>query len=230
MIQPYYEEENIIIYNGNCKEILSELPDDYVVFSDPPYNVGYQYDTYNDRLPEYEYRDLLRTTLRTPSIVLHYPERICEIAMLLNEIPTRIVSWVYNTNMLRQHRNIAWFGITPDFTKDEQPYKNLEDKRIQERMAEGKTARLYDWWEINIVKNVSCEKTDHPCQIPLEVMLHVLKITPDDVTIVDPFMGSGTTLVAAKQLGRKAIGIEIDKKYCDIAVKRLKRGREIFLF
>ena len=56
-------------------------------------------------------------------------------------------------------------------------------------------------------------------------MRHIVAIAaPDGGLVLDPFMGSGTTLVAAKQLGRKAIGIEIEKKYCDIAIERLKQG------
>jgi hypothetical protein len=59
----------------------------------------------------------------------------------------------------------------------------------------------------------------HPCEKPIELMLSLLRMTTG--TVIDPFMGSGTTLVAAKQLGRKAIGIEIEERYCEIAVKRL---------
>jgi site-specific DNA-methyltransferase (adenine-specific) len=60
----------------------------------------------------------------------------------------------------------------------------------------------------------------HPSEKPVKLMYRLIKETPGDI-ILDPFMGSGTTLVAAKQLGRRAIGIEIEEKYCKIAVERL---------
>ena len=65
----------------------------------------------------------------------------------------------------------------------------------------------------------------HPTQKPVEVIKWAMQLCPDNPqTILDPFMGSGTTLVAAKQLGRKAIGIELEEKYCEIAVDRLRQG------
>lgn len=70
------------------------------------------------------------------------------------------------------------------------------------------------------------EQLKHPNEKPIDLIIKLLE--PYDFlkqTILDPFMGSGTTLVAAKQLGRKAIGIEIEEKYCEIAVKRL--GQEV---
>ena len=64
--------------------------------------------------------------------------------------------------------------------------------------------------------------TGHPCAKPLSLMTQlILKARAD--TILDPFMGSGTTLLAAKELGRKAVGIEIEEKYCEIAAKRLSQ-------
>src|SRR5439155_2413913 len=102
-----------------------------------------------------------------------------------------------------------------------QPYRNPSDRRIAERIAQGKQARLYDWWLINQVKNVSKRKrgVDHPCEVPLEVMLRILKIT-DCTLVLDPFLGSGTTLVAAKRLGIQSIGVEQSEKYCEVAAKR----------
>jgi DNA modification methylase len=71
------------------------------------------------------------------------------------------------------------------------------------------------------ISETNKERVSHPTQKPLRVMTWCLSFFPDAQTILDPFMGSGTTLRAAKDLGRKAIGIEIEEKYCEIAVKRL---------
>ena len=140
----------------------------------------------------------------------------------MNKTPERVVSWVYNSNTAKQHRDIAFYDVKPDFKKVRQPYKNLNDKRIQQRIAEGKTgAKIYDWWNINQVKNVSKEKTDHPCQMPLEVMTNIVGILPDEVTIIDPFMGSGTTGVACKKLNKDFIGIELSEDYFKIAENRI---------
>ena len=71
----------------------------------------------------------------------------------------------------------------------------------------------------------AAEKNGHPCPKPIVQWKRLLnRCTIRGETTLDPFMGSGTTLVAAKQLGRKAIGIEIEEKYCEIAVKRLAQG------
>jgi site-specific DNA-methyltransferase (adenine-specific) len=209
-------------------DALEELPKikvkekKFVIITDPPFNVGYHYNTYKDNMGSEEYYEMLASVFQyAPFVVIHYPEEIYKIAFQVGEFPDKVVSWVYNSNTAKQHRDIAFFGIKPDFKQYGQPYKNPTDKRIMQRIADGKTARLYDWWEINQVKNVSKDKTAHPCQMPLEVMKRIVGILPPDYTIVDPFMGSGTTGLACKELNRNFIGIEMDAEYYAIAQQRI---------
>jgi DNA modification methylase len=208
---------------------LEELPKIYakekkfVIVTDPPFNIGYHYNNYKDNMEAEEYYEMLASIFQySPFVVIHYPEEIYKIAFQVGEFPEKVVSWVYNSNTAKQHRDIAFFGTKPDFRQYGQPYKNPTDKRIMQRIADGKTARLYDWWEINQVKNVSKDKTAHPCQMPLEVMKRIVGILPPDYTIVDPFMGSGTTGLACKLLNRNFIGIEMDAEYYDIAQQRIR--------
>lgn len=194
----------------------------FIVVTDPPFNIGYHYNNYKDTMDSEEYYEMLASLFQySPFVVIHYPEEIYKIAFQVGEFPEKVVSWVYNSNTAKQHRDIAFFGIKPDFKQYGQPYKNPTDKRIMQRIADGKTARLYDWWEINQVKNVSKDKTAHPCQMPLEVMKRIVGILPPDYTIVDPFMGSGTTGLACKLLNRNFIGIEMDTEYYAIAQQRI---------
>jgi len=215
------------IYQGDCLEILNKLRNDIdwskVIFvSDPPFNIGYHYKSYKDNLSEEDYYNLLLEVFeQDKQVIIHYPEALYKHAFNIGLFPEKVVSWVYNSNTAKQHRDIAFFGVKPDFRKVGQPYKNLNDKRIKKRMEEGKVARLYDWWEINQVKNVSKDKTSHPCQMPLEVMKKIIGLLPEDSIIIDPFAGSGTTLLACKNLGRRCIGIEISPDYVEIIKKRL---------
>lgn len=216
----------IKLYNDDCLEVLpelfAELGNKMVIVTDPPFNIGYHYNQYKDNLGSDEYYQMLQEIFKyNQFVVIHYPEEIYKIAFQVGDFPEKVISWVYNSNTAKQHRDIAFFGIKPDFKKYGQPYKNPTDKRIAKRIAEGQSARLYDWWEINQVKNVSKDKTAHPCQMPIEVMNRIIGIIPEGYTIVDPFMGSGTTGLACKNLGRDFIGIELDKTYFDIASERL---------
>ena len=219
------------LINDDFRNILKDIKEkgeDIIIVTDPPFNIGYKYNTYKDKMDNDEYYDMLMSVFEdVPFVIIHYPEYIYELSIRMGIAPKKVVSWVYNSNTGKQHRDIAFFNIKPDFNKVRQPYKNPNDKRIKKRIAEGKTgAKLYDWWNINQVKNVSKEKTEHPCQMPLEVMKNIIGILPDNYTIVDPFMGSGTTGVACKELQRNFIGIEIDEKYFKIAEKRLLTNSE----
>ena len=197
-----------------------------VIVTDPPFNIGYHYNQYDDKMPEDDYYEWLGNIFSLcPSVVIHYPECLFKLSFQLGMFPERVISWVYNSNTQKQHRDIAFFGIAPDMKKGHQPYKNPNDKRVKALIAKGsKGAKLYDWWEVNQVKNVSKEKTEHPCQMPLEVMRRIIQILPEDATIIDPFMGSGTTGVVCKELERSFVGIELDKKYYSIAQERMAKA------
>lgn len=203
-----------------------EIPKGLTI-TDPPYNQGYAYNEYKDRLNEKEYIELL-SKIPTPCVIIHYPEET--INLLPKAIQAKceqVVCWVYNSNTGKQSRLISWWGCKPDFKKVRQPYKNLNDKRIQKRIAEGKTgAKLYDWWEINQVKNVSKEKTEHPCQIPEALISRIIQITAQEgQTIIDVFGGSGTTIKVANDLGFDGISYDINEIYSDITRKRLLKNK-----
>lgn len=202
--------------------MLKEFPNAILV-SDPPFNIGYRYDKYKDNMKEAEYFDMLVSVFGGKmAVVIHYPEALYKLSILTGEAPQKVCSWVYPSNTAKQHRDVAFFGVKPNFKAVTQPYKNPNDKRVQKLIAQGKKgARLYDWWEINQVKNVSKEKSEHPCQMPVQVMKSIIGVLPEDAVIVDPFMGSGTTGVACLELGRRFIGIDMSEKYCEIAKERL---------
>lgn len=218
----------IELHNGDCLEVMRELNLDYenIIFvSDPPFNVNYHYNTYTDKMEEEEYFSWLNDVFNcNKQVIIHYPEQLYKHSFNIGLFPEKVISWVYNSNTAKQHRDIAFFGIKPDFSRVGQDYKNPNDKRILKRILEGKKAKLYDWWEINQVKNVNLEKTEHPCQMPLKVMENIIGLLPEKYTILDPFLGSGTTGVACKNLNRNFIGIELDETYFNIAKERIENA------
>ena len=210
------------IHNVNAVDFFSTYTrkDGDVIITDPPFNVGYKYDVYKDKTGREEWLDLLAEICKPPCVVILYPEMMFEFSQRIGMLPSKCVSWVYNTNTARQHRMIAWFGIKPDFSKVGQPYKEPNHKKNRERVARGEMARLYDWWEVQQIRHHVAEKLDHPCQMPLEIMRRVVGITPCK-RVLDPFAGSGTTLSAASMWGKEAIGTELSPNYCEIIKERL---------
>ena len=211
-----------MILNKSCLDV--EIPDGLMI-SDPPYNQNYHYSDYKDNVSSNNYMKLL-SVFRRPCVVIGYPEMIINTLNAVMGDVDEVVCWVYPSNTAKQSRLVAWYGCKPDFRKIGQPYKNPNDKRIAKRIADGKIARSYDWWEINQVKNVSKEKTAHPCPIPEELCRKIILSTAQiGQTIIDPFAGTGTVLRIAKQLGFNIFGTEIDKLYCDIANNLLQGGQ-----
>jgi len=200
------------------------IPQDAFIVSDPPYNQKYHYSTYGDNLPTTEYVELLQSAFQgRKSVIILYPEETINLlgGGMMGKVE-QVVSWIYNSNTAKQSRLVSWFGCKPDMNKIPQPYKNPTDKRIVKRISEGKSARSYDWWEINQVKNVSKKDNPHSCPIPYELAKRIiLSTTKEGDLICDPFAGSGTVLKAAKDTGRRYLGFEIDEIYYEYALKLL---------
>lgn len=213
------------IIHGDFREHLDIIPSDCFIVSDPPYNQKYHYSQYEDNLELDEYGQLIQDAFGgNQSVIISYPEETMNvIAKVMNsDWCEQSVAWVYNSNTAKQHRLVTWWNCKPDMRKIPQPYKNPTDKRIAKRIAEGKSARSYDWWEINQVKNVSKKDNPHPCPIPYELARRIILSTTNEGDLVcDPFVESGTVLKAAKDLGRRYLGFDIDGKYVDYANKLL---------
>lgn len=203
-----------MILNQSCLETV--FPQGLMV-CDPPYNQNYHYGTYKDKVSDTRYKELL-SVFRKPCVVIGYPEMIINVLSPMLGGVDEVVCWVYPSNTAKQSRLVAWYGCKPDFKKIGQAYKNPTDKRIAKRISEGKMARGYDWWEINQVKNVSKEKTIHPCPIPEKLAEKIIMSTAlKGQTIIAPFCGTGTVLRVASRLGHQVFGTEIDQNYFNVA-------------
>lgn len=209
-------KESIII-NDDFRNHLHLFTKDCFVMSDPPYNQKYHYADYSDDMGIDEYGKMMTEAFGdAKAVIIHYPEETINILAKVLEDCRQSVAWVYNSNTAKQHQQITWWRCKPDMRKIGQPYKNPTDKRIAKRIAEGKESKLYDWWYINQVKNVSKKDNPHPCPIPYELAKRLILLTTEESdTIIDPFAGGGTILQAAKDTNRKYIGFEIDKIYFD---------------
>ncbi len=213
------------IINDDFRNHLDKFNKNTYIISDPPYNQDYHYSEYSDDLSIDDYGKMLQDAFQgQKSIIISYPEETINIIskIMIDDKCEQSVAWVYNSNTAKQHRLISWWNCKPDMRKVGQPYKNPTDKRIAKRIIEGKKAKIYDWWQINQVKNVSKKHNPHPCPIPYEIAERIILLTTNKGdTIIDPFAGSGTILLAAKNNQRNYIGFEIDKGYFDYAITLL---------
>ena len=203
-MKPYYEYEGITIYHGDCREILPTLEPVDLVLTDPPYGIG---------------RDGMM-----PSTSSHGGRKAFDFLGWDDEPPCgEIFKLIFSIS----ENQVVWGGnyFTPHLPPrmgwlvwDKGQDICSSDCELAYTSRDAALRRKF----MNRVELLK-DGTQHPTQKPLELMKWCLNFFPDAVKILDPFMGSGTTLRAAKDLGRKAIGIEIEEKYCEIAAKRLSQ-------
>jgi DNA modification methylase len=203
---PYYQDEAATIYRGDCREVLPSLSVDLAV-TDPPYNVGFGYgESVNDARVDYEgwcreWFQLLRSSASTVAFTIG----TVNIGMWYRiEEPRWMMAWHKPTGMGRAP--VGWNKWEPILL-----------------YGQVKAARGIDVITANIVSERSAD--GHPCPKPELWAAGLIDLLSDPgETVIDPFMGSGTVLVAAKRLGRKSIGIDSEEKYCEMAAKRLAQA------
>lgn len=218
------------IYRGDCRDILPTLCPSDLLLSDPPYNIGFKYRNYRDAMSDSDYIDMLRKLRSSAKCVaiIQYPEETMRYVAPALGAPDKVICWAYNSNIRRRWRMVSVYGKMPDFKRIRQPYKNQKDKRIAARIAAGHSgSEIYDWWaDIQLVKNVSREKTAHPCPIPEALVDRIIALltNPGD-TVIDPFAGGGTVPCVAHRMGRVGLGIELDNDYAKLAEERLESAK-----
>lgn len=226
--EPYYDDGTCVIYNGRAEDLWPSLIADAVI-ADPPYGFG-AYPT--DRAPD---PDVLRALVRLgqSAAVFGYPEVLVAWCVAAGLVPDEWVTW-WPTNkptprtarLPRSSEHIAVFGQTSGSARLTRP-RRVPDKWSQKvtagRGLPADVARLEDVWR-DASPGMQCNGhlRLHPNEKPVSLLAKLVDLCSEPGQLVlDPFMGSGTTLRAAKDLGRRAIGIEVEERYCEIAAKRL---------
>lgn len=209
-LKPYYEEKGIQIYHGDCCEILPSLPSVDLVLTDPPYGIG---------------RDGMR-----PSTSSHGGRKPYEFLGWDSESPTPDT---FDAIFAASTNQIIWGANY--FTRSLPPSMGwlFWDKGQRICGSDGELAftsfdcalRVFTFNRVELM----LDGAYHPTQKPLKLIKCCIAHADKQVgfplieTILDPYAGSGSTLRAAKDLGRKAIGIEIEERYCEIAANRLRQ-------
>jgi site-specific DNA-methyltransferase (adenine-specific) len=205
---PYYEHAGISIYLGDCREILPALSADVLV-TDPPYGIAFSSSMggkftgnkiSNDESTEARDFVLREWPKGSPALVFGTWK-----AAILEGTKTLLI-WEKGDHVGMGDLSIPWkpnFEFIYVFGKG---FKGKRDSGVLRVPA----------LSPNFVEQ------SHPTEKPVDLLTALIAKCPEG-TVIDPFMGSGTTLRAAKDLGRKAIGIEIEERYCEIAAKRLSQ-------
>ena len=221
---PYYERDGIVIYCADCRDILPHLVRVDRVITDPPYGVGFDSKMAKQRngkvrtiqggygfddTPEYVGEVVIPSIVRCIELAKSVVITPGTKSMWLYPVPSDVGCWysAAGTGLsswgFRCSQPILYYGSDP-------------------YLSTGKGARPNS---VGQVWPNDANDSGHPCAKPIRfVKWLVTRSSLENETVLDPFMGSGTTLRAALDTGRKAIGIEISEKYCEIAVRRLQQS------
>jgi len=236
-VTPYYEDEAVTIYHGDCLEVLAGLPSASVdaVITDPPFSSGARTDAGKSmrgamqRGAQWQAEWFSHDNMATHGFL--FLMRLVGIDMLrvtsAGGSGHFFIDWRMYPNLYGALESCGWvvknllvwdkvhFGMGSN-------YRNQHELIIY---AEKSGDREFSDRGIgNVLRSRRADANWHPTEKPTDLIERMIgAVTVREGTVCDPFMGSGTTLRAAKDLGRKAIGIEIEEKYCEIAARRMSQ-------
>lgn len=208
MPEPYYQDEWVTLYHGDCLEITEWLNADVLV-TDPPYGVAYKSGRRKDLKPIAGDRDLnvrdealARWGIEKPALVFGTWKR---------ERPAgvrQLIVWDKRGGAgFSGDLNMPWADITEEIYVMGQGW------------AGPRRPAIY-----SIPTLPSVNRPDHPTPKPVGLMEQLMEYVPKTATIAEPFAGSGATLLAARNLGRKVIGVELEEQYCELIANRLSQA------
>jgi DNA modification methylase len=203
-VKPYYDDGTVTIYHGDCREIVPRLPVPVAVFTDPPYGIAYR--AVRDR--DIENRDIASDENFIAAQAVLEPVLRATSGATAHFVCCDWRSLPMASDKLRTVQNLDRFAKRHEFILYAGPYG-------------GEATVSSDIWPV-----ARDFDPDHPTPKPVKLVSRAVQASTNwgDV-ILDPFMGSGSTLQAAKALGRRAIGIEIEERYCEVAAQPVRPGR-----
>jgi site-specific DNA-methyltransferase (adenine-specific) len=222
---PYYEENGITIYHADCRSVLPNLPSGLVTVTDPPYgvNLGNHQRAKGDRSDS-------RSTRRPRLGYLSYDDTLENLRTIIRPIIESCIASTVRTAFFMSRTSLwempkaDWVGgiLVPGATgRSAWGFTSLQLVLFYGRPP----SRIGSWPTAISDPNSQGGEIDHPTPKPPKWMRWLVRlVTSKGDVVLDPFMGSGTTLRAAKDLGLSAIGIEIEERYCEIAANRLRQG------
>lgn len=217
-VEPYYQDDHVTIYHGDCLDIIPQLDFDVIV-TDPPYGLGLNMANFtlgrSGAWPANDYPDIVGDDQPfdpTPLVQLGKPTVLFGANHYSQWLPSS-PTW------------LVWDKLDGLTSKRKAGFNNQADVELVWSNLGG-PARLFSQRWMGMIKNGrdAAHRRRHPTEKPVELMCWIVGQCPPGV-ILDPFVGSGPTLRAAKDLGRRAIGIEISEQYCEIAARRC--GQEV---
>lgn len=222
-MKPYYSEDGITIYHGDCREILPTLGTFDLTLTDPPYGISWSRGEH--RGSRGGQNKSSRASKEHLGIAGDSDTAARDEALeILRDIPAICFGSFYAPFPARLKQVLVWekskncgvVGSVTGFRRDCEPIFLLGNWPIE-------TAKRGSVLRTPRSQSHICTETGHPHTKPVELLGVLLNSAPTG-SVIDPFVGSGSTLVACKLLGRGAVGIEIEERYCEIAAKRLSQG------